>query len=161
MSRLSVDEYPFMGTERVPWNESPKMWYWVLGLSTLIFLSVLTTYFYRRRVIKALPPEQKRPVRLALGSALWYFLTLIVLGVVIASSASDLGGAIPTSLRVALAMPIIFVVLTILLIIAGVRVWRSDYWRLTRRVQFTIVVLAAIGVSLFFATWNLLGWRFG
>ena len=161
VTRLSVDEYPFMGTERVPWSESPKMWYWLLCLSTLVFLAVLTTYFYRRRVIKAAPPEQKRPVRLALAGALWYFLTLIVLGVVIASSASDLGGGIPTSLKVALAMPIIFVLLTILLIIAGVRVWRSDYWRLARRVQYTLVVLSAIAISLFFATWNLLGWRFG
>lgn len=161
VTRLSVDEYPFMGTERVPWSESPKMWYWLLCLSTLVFIAVLTTYFYRRRVIKELPLEQKRPIRLALVGSLWFFLTIIVLGVVIASSVSDLGGAVPTSLKVALVMPIIFVLLTILLIIAGVRVWRSDYWRLVRRVQYTIVVLSAVAISLFFFTWNLLGWRFG
>ena len=161
VTRLSVDAYPFMGTERVPWAESPMLWYWVLGLSALIFLAVLTTYFYRRRAIKALPREEKRTVRLALGGALWYFLTLITIAVVIASNISDLGGAIPTSLKVALAMPIIFVLLTIALIIAAIRVWRRDYWRLTRRVQFTLVVSAAVAVSLFFAQWNLLGWRFG
>jgi cation transport ATPase len=137
------------------------MWYWLLCLSSLVFIAVLTTYFYRRRVIKELPPEQKRPIRLALVSSLWFFLTIVIIGVVIASSASDLGGAVPMSLKVALVMPIIFVLLTILLIIAGVRVWRSDYWRTMRRVQYTIIVLSAVAISLFFATWNLLGWRFG
>ena len=161
VTALSVDGLPFMGTERVPWHDSPSLWHFLLGISTLVFLAGLTTMFYRRRQIKELPADQKRIVRLALVAGLWYFLTLIVLGAVIASTISELGGAIPRSLDIALAMPIVFVLLTLALLLGLVRVWQRSHWRVGRRIQFTTFVLAAVFVSLFFANWNLLGWRFG
>jgi len=58
-------------------------------------------------------------------------------------------------------MPIVFVVLTIALIAGAVLAWTRSYWRFWQRVRFTTFVLAAIAISLFFANWNLLGWRFG
>lgn len=161
VTRLSVDALPFLGTERVPWTDKPSMWYMLLGVSTLLFLSVFTTFYYRRKEIKAMPAEQKRTFRLGLGAALWYFLTLIVIGVVIVSNSSTLGGHIPTSLRVALGMPIIFVLVTIALIFAAIQLWRRSYWGAGRRIYFTLITFAAIVVSLFFAHFNLLGWRFG
>ncbi|MGH7649767.1 MAG: serine hydrolase [Gemmatimonadaceae bacterium] len=161
VTRFSVAALPFMGTERVPWHDSPALWHFLLGISTLVFLAVLTTVFYRRKRIKELPPEQKRLVRLALATAGWFFVTCIALGVVIASAFSDLGGEIPTSLKIALGMPIVFVLLTLALIVAVAIAWSRGYWRVGRRVQLTIVVLAAVAISLFFANWNLLGWRFG
>ena len=161
VTRLSIDALPFLGTERVPWTDKPSMWYMLLGVSTLIYLSVFTTFYYRRKEIKAMPAEQKRTFRLGLGAALWYFLTLIVIGVVIVSNSSTLGGQIPTSLRVALGMPIIFVLVTIALILAAIQLWRRSYWGAGRRIYFTLITLGAIVVSLFFAHFNLLGWRFG
>jgi CubicO group peptidase (beta-lactamase class C family) len=161
VTRLSVDEYPFMGTERVPSAESPSLWYMLLGSATLLFLSAIITVLYRRRGIKALPREQKRAVWLAFAGAVWFFLTLIVFGVVISSNISELGGAIPTSLKVALGMPILFVFLTVALVIAAIGAWRHSYWGIGRRIHFTLIVIAAVAVSLFFAQWNLLGWRFG
>lgn len=161
VTRMSVAALPFMGTERVPWHDSPSLWHLLLGISTLVFLAVLTTVFYRRKRIKELPPEQKRLIRLALVTAAWFFFTCIVFGVVLSSSISDLGGAIPTSLKVALALPIVFVLLTLALLAAAFIAWSRKYWRTWRRIQFTIVVLAAVAISLFFVNWNLLGWRFG
>jgi len=161
VSRLSVDAYPFMGTERVPWIETPSLWYLALGSSALLFISAILTVFYRRRGIKALPREQKRAVWLSFAGAVWFFLTFIVLGAVIASNIANLGGAIPTSLKVALVMPILFVLLTIALVIAAIDVWRRSYWGVGRRIHFTLIVIAAVAVSLFFAQWNMLGWRFG
>jgi CubicO group peptidase (beta-lactamase class C family) len=161
VTRVNIDALPFMGTERVPAGESPPLWWWLLGLSALVFLSVLLTIFYRRKGFRALPREQKRIVWLALGQAALFFVTFIFLGAVIVSSMDDLGGAIPTSLRVALVLPIIFVLATIALLVATINVWRRSWWSVGRRTQFTIVVLACVAVSLFFANWNLLGWRFG
>jgi len=161
VTRLDVDQLPFMGTERVPWHDSPALWHFLLVVSTLIFLAALTTLWYRRKEIKTMTPEQKRIVRLALASAVWFFLTVIVLIAVIAGNTDTLGGAIPTSLKVALGMPIIFVLLTIALLVAVVRVWQRAHWRVWQRVEFTAFVIAAVAVSLFFANWNLLGWRFG
>jgi len=161
VTRMSVDALPFMGTERVPFHDSPGLWHFLLGISTLIFLAALTTLFYRRKQIKPMPPEEKRIIRLSLATAIWYFLTLIAIGAVVVVNMSELGGAIPTSLKLALVMPIVFVVLTIALVVAAVPVWSRPHWRFWQRVRFTTFVLAAVDVSLFFENWNLLGWRFG
>ncbi len=161
VTRMSVDALPFMGTERVPFHDSPSLWHFLLGISTLIFLCALLTLFYRRKQIKPMTPEQKRVVRLSLATAIWYFLTLIVIGAVVATSMSELGGAIPTSLKLALVMPIVFVLLTIALLAGAVLAWTRSYWRFWQRIRFTTFVLAAVAISVFFANWNLLGWRFG
>lgn len=161
VTRLSVGALPFMGTERVPWYEMPSLWYVLLGSSALLFLTVFTTLYYRRKDVRAMPAEPRRAIWLSVATAAWFFLTFIIIGVVIASNASSLGAAIPTSLKVALVMPIIFVLLTLLLIVAAVQVWRRSYWGAGRRVHFTLIALAAVVVCLFFNQWNLLGWRFG
>ena len=161
VTRLSVDALPFMGTERVPFRDAPGLWHFLLGLSTLIFVCALTTLFYRRKQIKTMTPEQKRIVRLSLAAAIWYFLTVIVIVAVVVSDMAELGGSIPGALKVALVMPIVFVLFTLALLAASVRVWGRAHWRLWQRIEFTAFVLAAVAVTLFFANWNLLGWRFG
>ena len=161
VTRMNVDALPFLGTERVPFADTPSMWWILLALSTLIFLAALLTIFYRRKGFRVLPRDEKRIVWLALIASALFFITFITLGVVIVSTAADLGGAVPTSLKVALVLPILFVLATILLIVAAFNVWRRSWWTAGRRVQFTFVVLASIAVSLFFAHWNLLGWQFG
>ena len=159
--RMSIEDLPFMGTERVPMSESPKLWYTLLGLSTLIFLSTLITAYFRRRENGALPREQKRAALLATITAAWFFLTFIVIGLVIAVNANTLFSHIPRSLKAALVLPMIFVLLTLLLLAALVQAWRGGFWTTGRRVRFTFVVLAAVSIAIFFNTWNLLGWRFG
>ena len=161
VTSLSIGSLPFMGTERVPWYEVPSLGYIVLAISALLFLSTLVTWYYRRKDIKAMPTERKRAFRLAALTAIWFFATFIALGGVLTSTASILGSAIPTSLKVTLIMPIIFVLLTIAMIIIGIQVWHRGYWGRGWRVHYTLVTLAAICVCLFFNQWNLLGWRFG
>jgi cation transport ATPase len=133
----------------------------VLGLSTRIFLAALLTALYRRKVNRELPVEQKRVHRLAILTAAWFFLTFIVIGAVLAANANTLFSSIPGSLKAALVMPIVFVVLTLLLLAALVQSWRNGFWSTGRRVRFTVLVLAAVAVCLFFNQWNLLGLRFG
>ncbi|MBA2684156.1 MAG: beta-lactamase family protein [Gemmatimonadaceae bacterium] len=158
---MSISDLPFMGTERVPWFESPKLNYMLLALATLIFLSALITAFYRRSETRAMPRDEKRVVQLATLTSAWYFITFVALILVLVVNFDSLFSHVPTSLKIALILPMIFVVLTLMLIAALVQAWRAGYWSMGRRVRFTFLVLAAVAVCLFFNSWNLLGWRFG
>ena len=158
---MSAEDLPFMGTERVPWSEAPKLWYVVLGLSTLIFFSALITSFYRRKETRELPRDQKRVAMLATVTAAWFFVTIMVITLVLVMNFDTLFSRVPGSLKAALILPIVFVLLTLLLLAALVQAWRGGFWSTGRRVRFTLLVLAAVAVCLFFNTWNLLGWRFG
>ena len=160
-TRMSIEDLPFMGTERVPASESPKLWYMLLALSALIFLSALLTAFYRRKDNRALPVEQRRAVQLSTLTSAWFFLTFIAIILAVAVNFDTLFSHVPGALKAALVMPIVFVLLTILLVVALVQAWRGAYWTTGRRVRFTILVLAAVIVCAFFNIWNLLGWRFG
>jgi cation transport ATPase len=133
----------------------------VLGLSALIFLAALTTAFYRRKENRELPREQKRVALLSTVTAAWFFLTFIVIGVVLVANFDTLFSHVPGSLKAALVLPIVFVLLTLLLLVALMQSWRDGFWSTGRRVRFTLFVLAAVSVCLFFNQWNLLGWRFG
>ncbi len=161
VTRLSIGALPFMGTERVPWYEVPSLWYAVLCISALLFLSALISLYYRRKEIRAMPTAQKRAAWISIAVAFWFFLTFIVLALVLIGAGASLGSAIPTSFKVALLMPIVLVLLTIVLVITAVEVWRRGYWGTGRRVHFTLIAIAAVAVCLFFNQWNLLGWRFG
>ncbi|MNI95603.1 hypothetical protein D3C73_1538980 [compost metagenome] len=68
---------------------------------------------------------------------------------------------IPISVKIFLIMPIIFIGLTVALIISASLAWRGKYWTFFMRVCYSLVVLAAMTLSLFFYYWNLLGWQFG
>ncbi len=159
--RLSTDDLPFMGTEPVPWNEVPSRWLTLIGISALMFLATLLTAFYRRRDLRAMPRDEKRAEWLQVLTAAWFFLTIIAIGAVVAANSDTISGHIPASLRVVLGMPVVFLVLTVLLVLATIRVWMRHSWAWGQRVRFTLVALAAVIVCLFFNTWNLLGWRFG
>jgi CubicO group peptidase (beta-lactamase class C family) len=158
---MSIEDLPFMGTERVPFFEVPGLWYTVLGLSALIFLAALITAFYRRKENRDLPRDQKRVAVLSTVTAAWFFLTFIVIGLALALNFDTLFSHVPGSLKAALVLPIVFVLLTLMLLAALMQSWRDGFWSTGRRVRFTFLVLAAVAVCLFFNQWNLLGWRFG
>lgn len=96
-TRLAVDALPFMGTERLPWYEVPSLWYTLLGLSVLLFPTACTSLYCRRREIKGMDRDQKRAVWLSVATADWFFLTAIVIGVVLTANASTLFSRIPAS----------------------------------------------------------------
>lgn len=160
-TNLFFDFLPFMATERVPWYELPMLWYSLLGLSLLLFLTVLIGYAYRRSMVAAMSVAERRAAWLSIATAGWFLATLVISGIVVASYGATLFSSIPVGLRVVLLMPLVFVVLAVALGVAAVGAWRGSYWRTRQRVHFTLVALAALSMVLFFYQWNLLGWQFG
>jgi hypothetical protein len=158
---MFFDFLPFMPTQRVPWYERSGFWYTALALVFVAFLGQLARAYYCRSAIKAATVKERRAEWLATGTAAWALLTLAALGGSVAAAGDSVLSHIPTSVNVALVTPLLFVLLTVLLIIASVNAWRFNYWTRGRRVVFSLVALAATVLSLFFWQWNLLGWQFG
>jgi hypothetical protein len=159
---LFFDFLPFMPTERVPWYERSGVWYTMLGAAFLLFIGQLTRAYYRRAEIKAAPAPQRRAEWLATGASVWALLTV---GAIAATAAvtglEEIMMRIPPSLKLALLMPIVFVAFNAALLFMGVQAWRARFWTIGRRVVYSLVVLAATVLSIFFYQWNVLGWQFG
>jgi hypothetical protein len=159
---MFFNEFPFMPTERAPWHDQASVWYTALGVIFLACLYTLAATYFRRREIRTLPARERRAVRSGALTAFWALATFAVLGGVLAFTGIDgLLDRIPTALRVGLAMPLVFVALTIYLIVVTFGVWRQRFWTAGRRVGYSVLTLAAAVLCIFFWQWNLLGWRFG
>jgi hypothetical protein len=161
-THMFFSNLPFMPAERTPWYEQDSIWTLLLGLAFLLLLPSLLSLYYRSAEIKAMPQAEQRAVWAAASTAGCGLLAALVLvGVLKTTDADVLMGHIPTALTVALALPILFVALTLWLAFTTLQVWREARWTLPRRVGYSIALPAALILCAFCWQWNLLGWRYG
>ncbi|MBH5317853.1 beta-lactamase family protein [Paenibacillus sp. GSMTC-2017] len=162
VTHMLLDIIPSMPLERTPLFNQTNFWFLLLGISTVLFITVLTGYVYHRREIKIMPKSHKWAVRLSVATAVWAIATLIATFVIVLNmDLLDRLSKITTQLNVYLFMPLILVGLTIVMSITSIVVWKNNYWTLMKRVHYSLVTVSAIVMSLFYYHWNLLGWQFG
>jgi len=162
VTHMLLDFLPTMPLERTPLLDRTTFWLPLLGISAVLFITLLLGFLYRRREISAMPVVQKWAVRLSAATAVWALATCAATLVVVMNM--DLLvrlSRITLSLNLFLYMPILLVGLTLAMIVMSVLAWKNKYWTVLKRVHFTLVALSAGILSLFFYYWNLLGWHFG
>ncbi|GFZ98309.1 FmtA-like protein [Paenibacillus marchantiophytorum] len=162
VTHLLLDILPGMPLEPTPLLDRSKFWFVLLGISVILFISVLLGSAYRRRDIKAMPKWQKWAIRLSTATAVWALATLMATFLVVLNmDLLDRLSRITQQLNLYLFMPIILVGLTVTMVAFAVMAWKGSYWTALKRVHYTLVVLASVVMSLFYYHWNLLGWQFG
>jgi CubicO group peptidase (beta-lactamase class C family) len=152
--------------QRVPWWDSLPVNLIVVVLFILIALTTalgmpLAAAIRRLRKRPSNAPRTWRAGRIlaglsgAIGLAFVVFLTLDLVG-----GTSVLYG-VPTSVRVLLLLPPLFIALTIAATAATARAWRQGNVGVLTRVHQVILLAGMLGLTWFCLHWNLLGWRFG
>jgi hypothetical protein len=161
-THLFLSSHPYMPAERTPWYDLALLWEPVLGVAFLLLLAPLSSLYYRWPEIKLMPVPQQRAIAASAGTGAWGLLTALALAWVLKSTPRDvLLAHIPTSLTLALAMPLIFVGLTLWLIVTTVQAWRQQYWTAGRRITYSLTLPGALLACAFLWQWRLLGWNFG
>ncbi|OAB41213.1 serine hydrolase [Paenibacillus antarcticus] len=159
---LFLDELNPMPLEPTPLIDQTMFWLPLLGISVIMFISVLTGFAYRRREIKQMSKGQKWALRLSATTSAWGLATIVATFLVVLNMDLIVRlSRITQSLQLYLVMPIILVGLTVSLLVLSVLAWKNKYWTVLKRVHYTLVALSAVTVSMFFYHWNLLGWHFG
>ncbi|MDQ6829144.1 MAG: beta-lactamase family protein, partial [Gemmatimonadota bacterium] len=160
ITRAFFSENPTDAEERLSFSESPKFHLFLLGFGIFVFVAVIASAiarFFRRRVGKP-RPEDELPGR-------WFVVCIAIANVIfiiaLASLLSDpfavLTGS-PTSLKVALALPVIAGLLTLAAIVAAVLQWLGDTGTRAARLRYDAVVVIALLFVWSLNHWNLLGW---
>ena len=152
---------PMMALERIPWYASPKLHWVLLGLGVLAFVGTIAAAVRRvaRRRFGTPRPEDALPGRaLIVTVALLNLGFLVAVAVVLGSSGGLLEGPM-TGLKVALALPVIGVLLAIGAAVVAARQWRTRAGTRGARVLYSSVVLIALLFAWSLNQWNLLGWR--
>jgi hypothetical protein len=152
---------PMMALERVPWYASPKLHWVVLGLGVAVFLATVIAAVRRfaRRRFGTPRPEDAIPGRaLVVSAALANLVFLVAVGTILGSSGGLLEGPL-TGLKVALALPLLGLLLAIGAAVVSTRQWRSGVGTRGARLLYSSTVVVALLFAWSLSQWNLLGWR--
>jgi len=158
-----LDLTPMMVLERQPWFGAPRLHLMILGGALLSFagflIGALGRWSRQRRGIEgAAPPPLTLARRLLTGTA----IASLAFAAAIVAAASDeatLFSDSPTLLRLALALPVIGLALTVAAAAATWQVWRQGAATSGARWRLAAMVVIALLYTWSLAYWNLLGWR--
>ncbi|WP_231578295.1 serine hydrolase domain-containing protein [Paenibacillus sp. FSL H7-0357] len=162
VTHMLLEAIPDMPLERTPLIDKNKFWFVLLGVSSLIFLTALLGLLFSRRKLKTMTNPEKWAIRLSAVTAGWGLISFFTTFAVLMSlDTLERLSSVSTSFYLVLTMPVIFVGMTLALLVSAVLAWKNKYWTAFTRVHYTLVVLSAVALCLFFYHWNLLGWQFG
>ncbi len=156
-----IGSMPYLGLDRLPWNRSPRLHRFVLGLAIIVFLGTVLKAGAQslRRLRVAVPSGERAPgQRLLLGLALINLLFVFTLPLILADGRALGSGPVPV-LRLALALPLLGGALTLGAAMAAASRWRQSLGTTASRVGYTAAVVIAALFLWSLSQWNLLGWR--
>ncbi|MEP6691055.1 MAG: serine hydrolase domain-containing protein [Gemmatimonadaceae bacterium] len=158
--RAFFSDNPTDALERLSWHESPKLHLAVLGLGLLVFLGTIVaavSRFARRRWGHPRPEDALQGRWLVVTLALANVLFAILLASLLSNPLAVLSGT-PTSLKLALALPVLGALLALAGIVVAVRQWRGHTGTRAARVRYAAVLFVAVLFVWSLNQWNLLGW---
>ena len=158
-----VDAAPMMVLDKVSPLEAPSLHRVILIAGLLMFVVVILTavvrFFIRNTPGRPLVPKVVASGRRAM---VWAGLSMLAFLASVAAIMSKPGAIFadtPTSLKVALALPVISALLALWAAWQAFVQWRSGEGTIWMRLRHTGAVMVALLFFWSLNTWNLLGWR--
>lgn len=150
-----------MTMERVPFSQSVTLHWVLLGLGVLVFIGVVLAAigrFVRRRFGESRLDDALPGRWLLVTLALLDLVFLVAVIVIVGGSGGLLQGPL-TSLKLALALPIIATLCTLAAVYMAARQWRLRAGTAASRLRYSGAVFVALLFTWSLAQWNLLGWH--
>ena len=127
VERGFIGEAPMMTMERVPFRQSAQLHWFILGLGMVVFVGILLAAigrFVRRRFGEARADDALPGRWLLVTLSLLELVFLVAVVSIIGGSGGLLNGPL-TSLKVALALPVIATICTLAAVYVAARQWRG------------------------------------
>lgn len=156
--------FPDMAYVKLAWYEATTFHYILVGVSMVIFLSVVAwpigALRNRLKGKKNAGELRSRQARWVAGGMSALYVLFLIGMVIVLSDTQSLMYGVPPLLPFVLVLPLLAVVLTIGALGFTVLAWRNRYWDMIGRVHYTLVTLMSLAFIWFLNYWNLLGFRF-
>lgn len=157
---LYIDFLPFMAMSRAPAFESPLFKMLLPLMSILMFLTVWTGWLYRRKDYKAMPSGERNAIRVSMATSGINVVFILMFVGIFATYQLELYESIPSILKISLVLPVLLIPATIGMLYFAVSAWRQDFWRVGRRVHYSLVTVSAVFMLIFYNYWNIIGWQY-
>jgi hypothetical protein len=148
--------------KKVAWYEAGEVQMGSLGMFLIIFLSPFVVWplgalISRLRKQTSTATTRSKRARWAAGivSALnFIFLITLLLTV------KDLSLGVPPIVQIALIIPIVTGLLTLILVVMMILLWLKGSWSILGRFYYSFLTLTAVLFLAWAYYWNLIGWRY-
>ena len=155
-----VGSLPMLALERVPWSQSARLHWIILGGAVVIFAAIARAALDRLIRRRDGPPAKSDlPGRSFIVSLALAHLSFVVTFVLMMADPIATMTQSPTALRIALALPVVGAALTVLAAAAAVRHWTNGWGTRTARIRYDAVVVVALLFIWSLSQWNLLWWK--
>ncbi len=167
ITHFFLADVPIVAYERVPGREDP-----MLHLAIILFAGAMIVgtvvawplgwlarrwYGVKSGDLVRIPARARLALRLTAGVFLVFLLGMLI---VMGSDAEAIAVAVPTSLKVLLALPVLGIALTLWCLYCAVVIQQQRFGRKLTRFAYSATVLAFVLFLWQLGVWNLLGWRF-
>ncbi|WP_262695691.1 serine hydrolase domain-containing protein [Kordiimonas aquimaris] len=154
---IYFDGIPFLAASRAPTAENGLFAKILPLISFLMFITVWTGWAYRRKEYKTMQNGERTAVQLSMAVSGLNLLFVISLAIILTIYQNTIVFNIPTALKVALWLPDIASITALGVLWFAVQSWRDGYWRLGRRIHYTLVALSGLFMLWFYYYWNFFG----
>jgi len=144
---------------KLRWYQTSAWHLFVLGFATLCFVVAIVSWLRNRK--RDLDPASRRARGLAalVGLIDLAFLVTALAGIAIALD--NLAYGWPMTFKVALALPLIAIPLTLLVVWAALRMWGNSAWTFYGKLQYTVIAAMSVAFLVTLNFFNLIGYHFG
>jgi CubicO group peptidase (beta-lactamase class C family) len=166
-NQAGVIEFAFVplqsvALEKVAWYEGGEAQMGTLGTLILIFFSPFLVWPLGKLIAKI----RKRETTATKGSRRARRLALLVSGLnlifsmILLFGIGDLTLGVSPVIQVALIIPIVTALLTLLMLGRAIAAWVKGYWSIWGRTYYLVLTMSAVVFILWANYWNLIGWKF-
>ncbi len=156
-----LGSYGTYAAERIEWWETAKFHAWLLGAGMIFFIGAIVSAFRQRGADRA-GPKRLRWARSTLAAAALLNIAFVVSFVLsLSGGPSELVFDLPSSLYVALTLPLISLPPSAMSAVFAAFAWKERAWTLVGRILYSVTALFAMAFLWVLHYWNALGYRLG
>ncbi|MBM3791535.1 MAG: serine hydrolase, partial [Acidobacteria bacterium] len=162
ITHLFLNALPPMAFVRLNPTETPVFHFVVLGISAAVLLIAVVAWpatAYRRRSRAPVSFGSRLARLIAWTASALLIAFLIALGAGL-SDAQQIAFGVPSSLRLALALPLVAAPIVAVAAIVALISWFRRYWSVGSRIGYSLVTVACLIMLWWLQYWNLLGYHF-
>lgn len=167
ITHVSNPLYPKIGTyQKVPWYETFWVHTGILVFCLLFFLTATITGVVRP-LIRLLKRKKIATPKLAwvrtLAGAIALLNLIFIIGLPLYLwrwGAWKLVYGVPPVATTLFSLPVLTFVLSFILLVMMLIVWRKQYWSWQGRLHYSLVTVSGIAFGALLAYWNLFGWQY-
>jgi CubicO group peptidase (beta-lactamase class C family) len=153
--------FPFHAVYKVKWYDSSGLHGLIAGFAVLCFVVAVVSALRNWKADRAAPEGARLARRLAALLSVLYAVFLVLLVATFARDTEELLYGWPATFKIALAMPLLAIPLTLGVLYFAWRGWQSGWWTRYGRFQYSAIALGCTAFLWSLYYMNLVGYHFG